>query len=80
MNPISNKQRASLVGVLILAAYSMLTYPITKNIPLGVISDIVSGLAVIGNIQRYPYLFFYFWSAVFLYLILSHTNNSKIYF
>lgn len=45
---ISNKQRASLVGVLILAAYSMLTYSITKNITYGVITDIVSGLAVIG--------------------------------
>ena len=45
---ISNKQRASLVGVLILLAYSMLTYTITNNITLGVITDIISGLAVIG--------------------------------
>lgn len=45
---ISNRQRASLVGVLILAAYSMLIYSITKNIALGVITDIVSGFAVIG--------------------------------
>ena len=45
---ISNKQRASLVGVLILLAYSMLTYSITESIILGVITDIVSGLAVIG--------------------------------
>ncbi len=45
---ISDKQRASLVGVFILAAYSMLTYSITKNIALGFITDIVSGLAVIG--------------------------------
>jgi len=48
MISISNKQRASTVGVLILAAYSMLTYSITKNIIFGVITDIVSGLAVIG--------------------------------
>lgn len=48
MNIISNKQRGSLVGVLILVAYSMLSYSITKNIPIGVITDIVSGLAVIG--------------------------------
>jgi Domain of unknown function (DUF4386) len=45
---ISNKQRASLVGIFILVAYSMLTYSITKNIALGFITDIVSGLAVIG--------------------------------
>jgi hypothetical protein len=48
MNIISNKQKASLVGVLILVAYSMLLYSITKNIPIGVITDIVSGSAVIG--------------------------------
>ena len=45
---ISNRQRASLVGILILVAYSMLTYAITKNITLGVITDIISGFAVIG--------------------------------
>jgi len=45
---ISNKQRASLVGVLILAAYSMLTYTITNNTTLGIITDIISGFAVIG--------------------------------
>ena len=45
---ISNKQRASLVGILILVAYSMLMYSFTKNIALGFITDIVSGLAVIG--------------------------------
>lgn len=48
MNTISNRQRATIVGVLILAAYSMLTYTITNNITLGVITDIISGLAVIG--------------------------------
>lgn len=45
---ISNRKRASLVGALILVAYSMLTYTITNNINLGVITDIISGLAVIG--------------------------------
>lgn len=48
MNSISNRQRAAIVGVLILAAYSMLTYSITKNVTAGVITDIISGLAVIG--------------------------------
>ena len=48
MNNISNRRRASLVGVLILLAYSMLTYTITNNITLGIITDIISGLAVIG--------------------------------
>ncbi len=48
MISISNKQRASIVAVLILAAYSMLTYSTTKNIIFGVITDIVSGFAVIG--------------------------------
>lgn len=48
MISISSKQRALLVAVLILVAYSMLTYSITKSIPFGVITDIVSGLAVIG--------------------------------
>jgi predicted membrane channel-forming protein YqfA (hemolysin III family) len=45
---ISNKQRASFVGILILLAYSMLTYTITNNKMFGVITDIISGLAVIG--------------------------------
>ena len=48
MISISNRRRASLTGVLILLAYSMLTYTITNNITLGVITDIISGLAVIG--------------------------------
>ena len=48
MISISNRQRVSLVGVLILLAYSMLTYSITNNKILGVITDIISGLAVIG--------------------------------
>ena len=45
---ISNRQRASFAGVLIIVAYSMLTYTITENITLGVITDIISGFAVIG--------------------------------
>lgn len=48
MISISNRQRASITGVLILLAYSMLTYTITESICLGVITDIISGLAVIG--------------------------------
>jgi hypothetical protein len=45
---ISNKRRASYVGILILLAYSMLTYTITNNKTLGIVTDIISGLAVIG--------------------------------
>ncbi len=45
---LSNKQRATFAGLLIIAAYTMLTYTITKNAPLGVATDILSGLAVIG--------------------------------
>jgi len=45
---ISNKKRASYVGILILVAYCMLAYTITNNKILGVITDIISGLAVIG--------------------------------
>lgn len=37
-----------MVGVLILLAYSMLIYPLTQNKALGFITDIFSGLAVIG--------------------------------
>jgi heme/copper-type cytochrome/quinol oxidase subunit 4 len=48
MTTISNKQRATEIGILIIAAYSMLAYTVTENIPLGVITDIISGLAVIG--------------------------------
>ncbi|GAB6275036.1 MAG: hypothetical protein STSR0004_19010 [Peptococcaceae bacterium] len=45
---VSSKLRAVLVGILIIVAYSMLTYGITKNVTIGVITDVVSGLAVIG--------------------------------
>ncbi len=44
---ISNQKRATLVGFIILLAYSMLTYTITKNVILGFITDIISGIAVI---------------------------------
>lgn len=55
MIAISNRQRAASAGVLILAAYSMLTYDITKNIPWGVVADLVSGLSVIGiAVLMYP--------------------------
>ncbi len=46
--PITHKHRARIVGLLIILAYAMLTYTITGNKPLGVITDILSGLAVIG--------------------------------
>jgi hypothetical protein len=45
---ISNRHRALFAGILILAAYSMLTYTITKNIISGFITDVLSGLSVIG--------------------------------
>ena len=45
---ISNKKRALIIALLILLAYSMLSYSITKNITIGVITDSISGLAVIG--------------------------------
>ena len=45
---IRKKHRAIIVGVLILVAYSMLIYTITNNIILGVITDIISGLAVLA--------------------------------
>lgn len=57
---ISNRQRATLVGILILIAYSMLTYTITKNIILGVITDIISGIAVIGI----PFLLYPFFNSI----------------
>ena len=48
MISISNRGRSILAGALILLAYSMLMYTITNNKTLGVITDIISGLAVIG--------------------------------
>ena len=45
---LTNRQKPAIVGVLILAAYSMLTYSMTENIVLGLVMDIISGLAVIG--------------------------------
>jgi hypothetical protein len=65
MITISNKNRAFIIGVLILAAYSMLTYSITKNILLGVITDIVSGLAVI-------------WIPLLIYPVFNSKNNKLL--
>ena len=49
------KQRARIVGILIVAAYSMLAYSITEDIIVGLITDIISGLAVIGiSILMFP--------------------------
>jgi hypothetical protein len=45
---LSSQKRAIWAGILILAAYSMLTYTFTRNVTLGVITDIISGIAVIG--------------------------------
>lgn len=45
---LSYRTRATTVGILILLAYSMLTYSFTNNKVLGVITDIISGVAVIG--------------------------------
>ena len=47
-NMISNRQRAALVGVLIIAAYAMLTYTITNHKIMGVVSDLIAGFAVIA--------------------------------
>ncbi len=47
-NMISNRQRAALVGVLIIAAYAMLTYTITQDKVMGVVSDLIAGFAVIA--------------------------------
>lgn len=62
---ISNRQRATLIGSLIIIAYSMLTYTITKNVFLGVVTDIISGLAVIGI-------------PVLLYPFFNSTENKKL--
>lgn len=44
----SSRIRAVSVGILILLAYSMLTYDASGNVPFGSAADIISGLAVIG--------------------------------
>jgi len=64
---ISNKQRASLVGIFILVAYSMLTYSVTKNIAWGFITDILSGLAVIGI-------------PILMFPIFNINDNKRIYY
>ncbi len=45
---ISNRPRAALVGVLIIAAYFMLTYTITHHKIAGVVTDLIAGFAVIA--------------------------------
>jgi hypothetical protein len=65
MITISNKKRAFIIGVLILAAYSMLTYSITNNILLGAITDIVSGLAVI-------------WIPLLIFPVFNSNNNKLL--
>lgn len=55
-NKLSSRTTTILVGVLILVAYSMLTYDITGEVVIGGIAEIISGLAVIGiPILMYPY-------------------------
>lgn len=66
----TGKMRARWVGALILVAYSMLTYDATHIVSLGVITDNISGFAVIGI-------------AVLLYPIFGLTGHSflnKLYF
>ena len=48
INKFINIRKSIIVGILILVAYSMLTYDITKIISLGVIADLISGFSVIG--------------------------------
>lgn len=42
-----DRYRAVFSGLCILAAYSMLTYDFTRNVPVGAVTDVLSGLAVI---------------------------------
>jgi len=44
----AHRIRATLVGIFLLLAYTMLIYDFTGNVPFGSTADIVSGLAVIG--------------------------------
>ncbi|MCB0628597.1 MAG: DUF4386 family protein [Saprospiraceae bacterium] len=53
---VSNRKRATAVGILIVLAYSMLVYSITGNKILGFFTDVISGLAVIGiPLLLYPF-------------------------
>lgn len=55
-NKLSKRATAILVGVLILVAYSMLTYDISGKVVIGGIAEIISGLAVISiSLLMYPY-------------------------
>lgn len=47
--------RAALIGILVIAAYSMLSYDLTGSKSIGFITDEISGLAVIGiAVLLYP--------------------------
>lgn len=48
MYVFSPRKTGIYVGILILAAYAMLTYSVTGNKPLGVVTDLIAGLAVIA--------------------------------
>lgn len=55
-NRLSSRTIAILVGVLIIVAYSMLTFDITGQVILGGITELLSGLAVIGiPILMFPF-------------------------
>lgn len=62
---LSNSTKAKIVGVLIILAYSMLTYDITKNIPFGITTDIISGISVI-------------WIALLMFPIFNSPENKLI--
>ncbi|HFQ15443.1 MAG TPA: hypothetical protein ENK41_03735 [Rhodobacteraceae bacterium] len=47
MRNLSDRRRARIVGILILVAYGMLTYSLTGNRALGVVTDIAAGCAVL---------------------------------
>ena len=44
---LSNRQRSAAVGAMIILAYAMLTYTITNNLVLGIVTDLIAGFAVI---------------------------------
>lgn len=54
---ISNKNRAVLVGVLILVAYGVLASSLTQSKIIVMLADVISGLAVIGiSVLMFPLL------------------------
>lgn len=44
----NTRTQSTAAGIMIVLAYSMLLYTATGNIPLGLVTDIISGLCVIG--------------------------------